>query len=235
LLVFFYLISPLLAILSRKYAGIVFALILVYQLFLMNIIYPGVLGFTFPEGAYALTPPVLRNTMADWAIYFPLGLIFGLNARKMLPVLKRFAWPLFILSAVLFVIGLLDAFHVIHFEIARHICPIPFVLVLPAIKREKIPFVQTLEKIGKRSYGLYFTHLVVLVLSVFALEKLALPILGMPLILFPFLFLASLLLPLWAMGNEHPLQRQNPPGLSLRVWLIHECVVLIPVVPRSTG
>lgn len=209
LLFFFYILSPLLVRLSQRFAGLLLAMIAIYQIFLLNIVYSGVLGFSFPEWAQWLSPPVLRQTLADWAIFFPLGLVYGLNTRKLLPQLRELVWFLASLAGLLFTLGLLDAFKVIHLPIARHICTVPFVLLLPAIKRESIPLIKVLEQVGRRSYGVYLTHLIALDSSIFILYMLVPGLLALPALLFPALFLVGCLIPLLLMelGSRKQVRR----------------------------
>jgi len=200
LLFFFYISSPIFVWLSRRFAWLLLVVISIYQLIMLNIVYPGVLGFVFPAGMQIISLPVLSQTLADWAIFFPLGLIYGLYTRRLLPELRKLRWALAGFSTILFVIGLLDAFGAVNFPVARHLCAIPLVLLLPTIKRERIPLVQNLEKLGKRSYGLYLTHLVALVLTGFAIKTIALAGLGLPILLFPLLLLGGLAIPWWLMN-----------------------------------
>ena len=69
LLTFFYLLAPILLWLNQRVSWLSVLLVGVYQLFLLNVREPGLLGFAFPEAAGLLTPPILFNTMADWGVY----------------------------------------------------------------------------------------------------------------------------------------------------------------------
>jgi len=199
LLMFFYLFSPLLVIISKRYGLALLLLIGLYQLFSINVVYPGTLGITFPEWTKLLTPPVLRTTIADWAIYFPFGLVYGLHTKQMLPWMKRNAWWLLVITVVIFIIGMLDAFKVVTFPLARFLCPLTFILALPAITRDRIPFVRSFEKLGKRSYGLYLTHLIVLDLTLLLFKSIVAWVLGLPWLLIPLLFVLGLLVPMGIM------------------------------------
>jgi peptidoglycan/LPS O-acetylase OafA/YrhL len=196
LLAVYYLLSPWLVILARRTAALLLILIGIYQLFSINVVFPGYLGFQFPEWARLVTLPVLRTTIADWGIYFPLGLVYGVHARRLLPWLKRYAWIFLLVTAILFVIGMLNAFGNMFFPIARLLCPLTFTLVVPAISRDQIPWVRTLEKIGKRSYGLYLTHLIILNLCLLLIQGLVRGVLRSPFLLFPILLALGIVIPM---------------------------------------
>ncbi|OGO25495.1 MAG: hypothetical protein A2W33_05670, partial [Chloroflexi bacterium RBG_16_52_11] len=165
LLVFWYIVSPLLVRYGKtKYSVIFLCLVALLQLMLLNILRPGLLGFQFPGWMDSLAPSVLRTTLADWAIYFPMGLVFGLNAAKVLPWSRKLAWLFGGLTVVLLGVGLLAALKIIHAPLARYLCPVPFILMLPGIKRDSIPLARLLERVGRRTYGIYLTHLIMIYL-----------------------------------------------------------------------
>jgi peptidoglycan/LPS O-acetylase OafA/YrhL len=172
LLVFYYIISPLLVRFGKsKMSFLMLGLIGLYQLALINLLHPGILGFIFPKSASFLAVKVLRTTLAEWAIYFPLGLVYGLQARKWMPFLQKSKWVFTGLTLLLFGIGLLDAFSIIRFPLAFTLCPFTLVMLLPIIKRDSIPWVRSFERVGKRTYGIYLTHLPFLNLLLFALAS----------------------------------------------------------------
>jgi peptidoglycan/LPS O-acetylase OafA/YrhL len=199
LLVFYYILSPVLIRISRSYGLVLIALIALYQLILINILNPGTLGFALPAWAHYLAPPVIRTTLADWGIFFPLGLVYGLHAKLYMPWSKKFFWVNVGVMATLFVLGVLDSLAVIHLPLAHYLAPVSLMLLLPAIKRETIPFVRLLERIGRRSYGIYLTNLIVLNLVLIGLRWLIPGLFNIYIILFPLLFLIVLLVPLLVM------------------------------------
>jgi peptidoglycan/LPS O-acetylase OafA/YrhL len=200
LLLFYYLVSPFLVILGKRYALPMLILVGIYQIFSMNVLHPGMLAFSFPAWTRWLTLPVLRQTLADWAIYFPLGLSFGLHANVLLPWLKRWNWLLLLSTVIVFFVGVLDAYKVITFPFASFICQTTFVLALPAISRQSIPIFRQFEDLGKRSYGLYLTHLIIIDLSLLVLGLILKGIIGLHIVLFPLLFVMGLFIPLGIMN-----------------------------------
>ncbi len=202
LLVFYYIVSPLLVRVGRTKIGILLLVLIgVYQLILINLLNPGYLGFELPGGARYLAVPVLRSTLADWAIYFPLGVVLGLRARSYIRWAEKLMWVLVGLTLLLFVLGLLNAFSVINFPLARLLCPIPLVFLLPGIKRDRIPFVRPLERVGRRSYGIYLTHLIILNLALFLLVSLFPSVLTWPILVSGLFFLIGVGIPLLVMES----------------------------------
>lgn len=201
LLVLYYVLAPLLVRVGRRWGWLVIAGIGLVQLFLINVLHPGALGFTLPSQAQALVPPVIGRTLADWAIYFPLGLVFGLNAKRWLPALQRLKWAAATGAVVFFVLGFLHFSKVITVPLASYLAPLSFVLFAPSIKRDWIPGARRLETVGKRSYGLYLTHLLVLDLTLWSIQVLAPGLFRFQLLLLPLLFAVALFVPLLAMDG----------------------------------
>ncbi len=201
LLIAFYVLSPLLIPLARRFSWLLLAAFGLFQLFLLALRDPGLFGFAFPAQLGVLFPPVLGNPLADWAIYFPIGLVFGLHAAQWKPWLLRLRWAFVAATALLFVLGLLDVAGVVVAPWARFLCPAPLMFVLPTIERRAIPAVGQLEMVGKRSYGLYLTHLIVMNLVLMALEWIGGQTVVLVVLIFPLLLVAGLLVPMWLMGS----------------------------------
>lgn len=201
LLITFYVLSPLLIPLARRYSWQLLAGIGLYQLFLLALRDPGLFGINFPAQMDVLFPLVLGNPLADWAIYFPLGLVFGLHAAQWKPRLRKYRWAFVAATVLLFGAGLLDVAGLLEAPWARFLCPVPLMFVLPVVERKAIPAVGRLETVGKRSYGLYLTHLIVMNLALLALELLGGQTAVMVVLIFPLLFAAGLLLPMVLMGS----------------------------------
>ena len=199
LLIVFYLLSPLMVRISRSFGLALIALIALYQLVLMNILNPGMLGFSFPAWFHYLAPPIIRVTLSKWGIFFPLGLVYGLHTKRVMQWSKQFFWLSAIITIILFVLGYLDSMGVIRLPIAFYLAPVPFMLLLPAIKRDSIPFVRLLERIGKRSYGLYLMSLIVVNLVLIGINLLIPAFFNLFVVFFPILFVMTLLIPIFLM------------------------------------
>lgn len=199
LLVFFYILSPLWIALGRRIPNLFMAAVAAYQLVLIMLVNPGMLGVTLPGWMGILKLPALGQTMSEWAVFVPLGIVYGLNARRLLPLLKKFASWLGILTMLLFTLAILNGLQVIHFPLARYLAMVAFVLLLPALHREQIPALKFLERVGRRSYGLYLTHLICMDLFFVLLQILPAAVLGWPLALMISLCLVGLAAPIYLM------------------------------------
>ena len=212
LIAFYYIVSPILVRLSKRFGWMIIGILAVYQLILMNIVDPGALGFTFPDWMKYLAPPVLRNTLADWGIFFPLGIIYSLKARKVTSLLIRLKWFFAALTVAFFTLSVLNEAKIIDFRLAAFFAPLMLMMFLPSIRRDRVPLVRQLEKVGKHSYGLYLTNLIVLFLILVAVKAWMPGILHYQIILLPFLFALTLLIPLTIMGSleRMPVRKAYP-------------------------
>jgi peptidoglycan/LPS O-acetylase OafA/YrhL len=200
LLVFYYCVSPILIPIGKRFPWILLGVISLYQLFLMNIRIPNSLGFEYPAWANMLAPPVIWGSLAKWAIYFPLGIVLSLHAKSISPVLERFRWFFGIGTVVLFGLFFVDKADIRSFPLAEYLVPLPFVFLLPLIRRDSIPLVQWFEKIGKRAYGLYLAHLLTIFIVLYLVEILIDGLFFYPLILVFCLFVLAVWIPMTLMG-----------------------------------
>ncbi len=201
LIIFYYILSPLLVKIGRRRGLLLLLAVGLYQIFLIFMRNPAWLGsFTPPGWTRFLIPPVLFNTMADWAIFFPMGLVFSLRNKELRPYLLRFKWVTVGIVVVLFSLAILDnIFGLLNAPWLQHILPIAFMFVLPAINRKSIPLLKQFEKVGKRSYGVYLSHLIVLTLAT-GLIQTYIPGLGAyPIVVYPLFFIIALGIPMLAM------------------------------------
>lgn len=201
LIVFYYLISPLIVRLSRHYAWIVLGIIGLYQLFSLNVVIPSILGFTYPGWTWSLTLPVLRDTLASWGVYFPLGVAFSLNSMKILPFLRKYWMWFAALAFVFFVPAVLSEASILHFSIARYIAPFFFIFVIPVIPRHFIPAVRKFEMVGKKAYGLYLTHLLLINIVLVGIQYIAPEAILNYWITIPIAFIVALNIPFWTMSS----------------------------------
>lgn len=201
LLIFFYLLAPLLVSGGQRLSWLLLAGIGIYQYVLLNLAYPGILGFRFPDFMQILEIPVLRTTIAIWGIYFPLGVVYSLNAAKLIPLLFRLRW-FFLFGAVLLFVSNIFRYSSAELPpIEGYLAPLFMSLLLPSIRRDQLPMARRLELVGKRSYGLYLMHFNFINLTLF-LVSLAFPaLLGIRVLLVPVLFIIGLFLPLALMNG----------------------------------
>src|SRR5690606_13332041 len=83
LLIFYYVVSPLLIRLFRRIGWWMIGLIGLYQIFLLVVLHPHQVGLELPGVLRLLAPPVLSLPLSDWALYFPLGLVAVLQADRL--------------------------------------------------------------------------------------------------------------------------------------------------------
>jgi peptidoglycan/LPS O-acetylase OafA/YrhL len=210
LLIFFYLAAPILVwVLQRVGWLTVLILLSGYQVVLINIVDPGTFGFVFPAWMDLFAPPILSRTMADWGIYFPLGLVYTLNMAKMDPWVTRAKTAMLILTSGIFIVTVLAANQILDAAWARHIYPLSFVLYLPNLKRQQIPSVRLFEAIGKKAYGLYLTHLTLMDILLTIVLIWITPLLEHLIVLLPVLFFLSVSIPLLLMSAVGRLPSRN--------------------------
>ncbi len=194
-LVLFYLLAPLLLRIGSRHGVALMVVLAAYQMFLLGVLHTD----WVPKSLHVLFPPVVGRTLAVWAVYFPLGLLYGIHMQRLLPLVKRWKTLLALAAALLFVLGLLHRAHEVRQLVAGFWSPVACVLLLPAIERRSIPWVGLLERIGKRSYGLYLTHLLVLDLILWGIGVALTGLLAYRILLLPFLFVTALIVPLAGM------------------------------------
>lgn len=199
LLIFYYALSPVLASIGRRYGLALVLAIGLYQVVLIAVEYPGTFGVSVPGWTGILSPPILGGTLAQWAVYFPLGLVIGLNMKQVKPILQRFLWLLASVSVVFYVLDVLDTASLVDFPAGVHIYPLSVVLMAPLVSRNSIPAVKSLEAIGKNTYGLYLTHLLVVDLALVALYSWMPWLIPLPLLTVAIIFLLAMAIPLGAM------------------------------------
>jgi peptidoglycan/LPS O-acetylase OafA/YrhL len=169
LLVFYYILAPLLMPVARRFPWILIVAISAYQLFSLAALQSGELGFLLPGWASRLTLPALRLTIALWGVFFPLGMVYGQHSATLTPRLRTLR-PLLLAGAIgAYVLALLHEMSLVRFPLAALLCPVFVVLSMPVLAREWIPFARGLERLGMRAYGIYLTNLILLSLAVAAI------------------------------------------------------------------
>ncbi|MDI6696123.1 MAG: acyltransferase [Anaerolineales bacterium] len=201
LLIFYYLVSPILVGLLKRFGWWVIAIIGLYQVLLIMLVHPSAFGFRLSPLFNIFAPPILSTPLADWAIYFPLGLIVVIQANRLSAVVHQYRWALVIITVVLYIFAALSALSILKAPLARYLCPMTFLLLSTNFKRAAIPMVRQLELVGKRAYGIYLMNLLILDVTLFSLSSLSPGALGYYLILLPILFAEVLLISMSLMGT----------------------------------
>lgn len=195
LLMAFYVAAPLLCYAIKRYPIATLGGILVYQILVANIDNPATLGFSFPVWMHFLAPPVLRSTFAVWGIFFPLGIAYQQHITWMAATVKKTALWLAAGSLVFYILNVLTELRLVHVPLAAIFSPLLGLLLTSLLRREMVPFTRWFENIGKRSYGLYLTNLVVLVLLLESIRLVFPWLLVHYVLLVPLLFALIIIIP----------------------------------------
>lgn len=210
LLFFFYLVSPLMARWGQGWRGLLLVTAIgLVQLVVMNIEAPGILGFYFPYWT-PTNVPVIGGTLAQFAVYFPLGLVYSMNAKAINPRLQRWQRSLLFIILVLFAIHLLHIYGAIRIPVMQYIAAAVALLYTPLIDRKAIPQVRRVELVSKHSYGLYLMHFVFIDLLLFAVAAFAPRLLSWQMPLMLILFVLGLLFPIWLMEKLSQVKGMRP-------------------------
>ncbi len=213
LIVFYILVSPILIKLAQRIGWLsLLGVISAYQLFLILKVDSIQYGLLMPGWTDNLVVPVLSRTMADWGIYFPLGLYLALNTKKATPILERTKWLFIVFGLIAFGLTAGHALRFIKFPLSRHIFPLMLVFAVPVLRREWIPARRFFEAVGKHAYGLYLTHLVMINIFLLSMRAIFPWLLAQPYIIHLSIFLVALFVPLWLINwiNRSRLSRLSP-------------------------
>jgi peptidoglycan/LPS O-acetylase OafA/YrhL len=194
LLVFWYVATPALVWIGRRRGALLLLAIVAWQAWLLVVRFPEMFGLTgkLPQWAATTLPPVLATTMSEWGVYFPIGLVLSLHSAALKPALERWRLVSIVAVAVLFGLGLLNAFGFVDAPWARLAAPLPLMFVLPTIDRTSIPWLDAFERLGRRSYGIYLVHFVVVSGLAVVAGKYFLPLGAQPFLVFPAFLIAAL-------------------------------------------
>ncbi|MCA9933483.1 MAG: acyltransferase [Ardenticatenaceae bacterium] len=210
LLFFFYFVAPFMVKWAQGRRGLLLVLgIGLVQLVVMNIEAPGILGFHFP-GWMPSDVPIIGRTLAQYAVYFPLGLVYSLNAKVVNPVLKRWQRPLLILNLALFALHLLHAYGFIATPIIQYVAAVAAMMVMPLISRTAVPQVRRVEQVSKRSYGLYLIHFTLIDVLLFAISSFAPGLFRVQLLLMPLMFVLGFTIPIFVMERLSQMKQVRP-------------------------
>jgi surface polysaccharide O-acyltransferase-like enzyme len=228
LLVLCYLAAPLLVRVGRRWPVALIGVIGIYQALLLGLRFSGHFGLS-PEARGMLTlvrPPVLFDPLAQWALYFPLGLVIALHDKAIRPRLLRLRDVLTAATAVLFAAGMATALGLASVPWARFLAPVPMMLLLPVVSRASIPLVDRFEELGRRSYGIYLVHFVV-INALVALASVSPPALRLPALVFPAFLALTLALTLLVM---HGMERS---ALTRRIY--RHLFGIVPATSKRPG
>jgi len=213
LIVFFIIISPMITRLTYRFGWAwLLILISVYQIFLIIVLDQAQYGLSLPAWTDYLVVPVLARTMADWGIYFPLGMYLALNSQKVIPFLERMKWVFLALALTSFGLAAAHVVGAIKFTGSRHLFPLFFVLFVPVIQRDWIPARRFFESAGKVAYGLYLIHFVLINILLLTFHAIFPWFLEQSLLLYPVLLFLGIFIPLSVINwiNKSRIARISP-------------------------
>ncbi len=167
ILVFFILISPLLAAVIKKFAIPVLIFIGIYQFLLVIIQLPDIFSLSLPSWIKIFAPPVLSLPLTLWAVFYPAGMIYIQHSQKLKEIVKKILPVIILVSIISFIVAVLNEIGFIKFPLAEWFLPMAVVWIFPFVNRKKIPFLSFYENLGKRSYGIYFMNLIIINLLIF--------------------------------------------------------------------
>ena len=183
ILIFFYVLGPILVRAAERWPVKFLLIWLTYELLTANAIKPGLLGMSFPDWSIYLTIPGLRNSIAIWGVFFPLGVVHSLHRERADSFLKKGEVVIALGALALYIAALTNALTAVRLPIGELLFPMVAILLLPMMTRDQIPMAHWLEWLGRMAYGLYLTNLTILSLCLIAVT-----------VWVPFLFQATLIL-----------------------------------------
>lgn len=210
LLIFFYLTAPLISLLNRRFPVLVLTGVFLIQLLEAVLVDPNTFGFPIhvPNWMNYLAMPVIRTEFMQWGILFPLGMVYQQYTQEISKFFKDKSVYLVLLAGLFFGLDVLYELRAIVLPLAGILCPLFMMLLTPVIRREMFPAFQQLERIGKRSYGLYLTNLIVITSILMGIRQVFPWLIEQQLLLIPILFsLAFVLLWFFMSFWERPPQR----------------------------
>jgi peptidoglycan/LPS O-acetylase OafA/YrhL len=210
ILLVFFVLAPVISLVSRRFPLLALGGILLVQLLEALIVDPTTFGFVvhLPHWMNYLGMPVIRSEFAVWGIFFPLGMVYQQHMQWITQTMRKLVLGIAIFTILFYVLDVLNVLNIFHFPLALALCPIFGLLLTPVIRRDAIPFYKTVEMVGKRSYGLYLTNLIIITVVLFAIHQVAAGLIGVYLVMIPLLFCVVLLISIGMMMLiERPPQR----------------------------
>jgi peptidoglycan/LPS O-acetylase OafA/YrhL len=217
LLIQFYLISPILVVFANRNWKLFITVAAIIQLIIILLPYPIFLGLDVPNAqVYARLIP--KWFFPSRILWFSIGIIFGLNIKQFKHFINRYN-RIFLTIAVLCIpIGMIE------WEIYFRLSTIPWLPIRETVIdtlyslalifgflgiQRNLPLSTRLSSLGVKSYGIYLTHAIFIVLVARITYHTAPQLLGYHVLFQLFLFLIGLGGPLIIMeiANRTPLRK----------------------------
>jgi len=219
LLIQYYLLSPLIVPLAKKYWKPLLVVTGIIQLAAQGSYYPILLGVDSPafQQLSLMVPKWFFPARIFW---FTLGVVAGFQLKTMKNWLDKYKWHFLIAAIVLIPLGMLEWELYLRVSGELWIDPretfldslytLAFIFSFLAIDQiSSIPFSKQISDLGAKSFGIYITHSPVMEYTARGIYHLAPWILGYQILLQPILILAGLGLPLLLMTvvNRSPARK----------------------------
>lgn len=208
LLCLFYLLSPWMVPMARSHPKRLLAIAVVVQTAGFIVQYLLILGVAVPPYISWIIAPWL---VFRWAIYFTLGLVFGLHTERLKRAILQHEWVL--ISATL-ITGFLAIFEAeaIYWATGAELRYVPltfttalfsiaFILAFVVFEKVPVPFPTRVNQLGSKSYGIYLLHMKAMSYVARVIRQIAPRILAYQVLLFtPIMLAVGLGVPLLLMA-----------------------------------
>ena len=181
LLVQFFLLSPLLVPIARRHWKLLLVVAASVQLGLHLLRYVQILGQGWPELEQTLNVSTSRF-FPGHLLYFSVGLVIGFHLPAAKQVLERYRWALLVATPTLLLLGMVEWELLLRQSGQQWLPPavtvvddlysLAFVLTVLAFERVTLPLTKPMSDLGTKSYGIYLTNALVLLLAAKAIYRL---------------------------------------------------------------
>jgi peptidoglycan/LPS O-acetylase OafA/YrhL len=215
LLVQFFLLSPLLVPIARRHWRALLVVAAVVQFGLHALRYVQYLGPDALDLERALGVATSRF-FPGHLLYFSVGLVIGFHLPAAKQVLERYRWALLFATPTLLILGMVEWELLLRQSGQDWLAPavtvvddlysLAFVLAVLAFERFTLPLSKPISDLGARSYGIYLSNALVLMLASKAIYRLAPGLLNQTLLFVVLLIALGLAVPLTLMAlvNRSP-------------------------------
>lgn len=192
LIIQYYLLSPFLVPLARRYPRVLLICAAIVQLGLESLRLLALLGLEFP-GMRLLIDLTPIYFFPGRIFYFSIGVVAGLHLERFSRWLARARWVLLAAAGVLLVLSIAEYEYLAevldrkwlvpeYSGIFRALFAVAFTLSLVAFEKIPFPFSAKLSRLGSKSLGIYFINTPALYVVGLLMYRFLPGILGMPLI-----------------------------------------------------
>jgi len=219
LLIQYYLLSPLIVPLAKKYWKPLLFFTGIIQLAVQTSYYPALLGLDAPN--LQMLPTLIPKWFFPARIFwFALGVVAGFHIKTLKIWLDRYKWYFFVSVLVLIPLGMLEWEYYLRISgqiwvdsretFLDTLYTLAFLFSFLAFdKISSTPFSKQIGDLGSKSFGIYITHSPVMEYTARGIYHLAPWIMGYQILFQPILILAGLGIPLVFMSivNKSPARK----------------------------